>query len=59
MRGSRRGLAWALSRREAIDAECKARGPEFDAGCDEYWQERAVDDLPEPDSDEGDGPDYH
>jgi hypothetical protein len=53
------GHAFAESRRAAADAECAERGSAFESGCGDYWQERAVDDLPEPDSDEGDAPDFH
>lgn len=41
------GHAFAQSRAEAIDAECARKGEEFRAGCVDYWEERAPDDMPE------------
>lgn len=48
------GYALARSRREAIDAECASKGEDFEAGCADYFEERANEDIPDaaPDDDD-------
>ena len=43
------GYAFAQHRREAIDAGCSSRGEQFAAGCRDYWEEQARDDIPDDD----------
>ena len=48
------GYVLAQRRRAAIDLECNSKGEDFAAGCADYWEEKAPEDLPEPEPDDAD-----